>query len=149
MKILKMTESDLSSVILLAKQLGYPINLQDATFRFKKINSHSDYALFVAKSNSNEILGYIQVNKEPTSLLVDNFADIAALVVDENARGKGIGKELLNIAESWARENMIELVRVRSNIKRTDAHRFYIREGFETSKTANMFTKKILWITKK
>jgi GNAT superfamily N-acetyltransferase len=143
MKIVKMTESDLPSVILLAKQLGYPINLQDASFRFKKINSHLDYALYVAKSSSDEILGRIQVNKEPTSLLVDNFADIAALVVDENVRGKGVGKELLKNAESWASENRIQLIRVRSNIKRTDAHRFYIREGYETSKTANMFTKKI------
>jgi hypothetical protein len=36
MKLIKMAESDLSEVVMLAKQLGYPIKLQEAAERFEK-----------------------------------------------------------------------------------------------------------------
>jgi len=136
-----METADLPAVTLLAEQLGYPSNLQNVSERFNKISSHHDYALFVAKSDTKEIIGWIQINKETMSLIDDAHAEVAALVVNENFRGHGIGKSLLQTAEAWAKENQIKVIRLRSNMKRTDAHRFYLREGYETSKTSNLFTK--------
>lgn len=143
MKIFKMERDDLPSVNLLANQLGYPTSLQEIQDRFQSILNHPDYALYVAKSTDHEILGWIQINKQPLSLLTGPTVEVAALVVDENCRGQGIGKALLQVAEKWALENNITTVQLRSNISRQDAHRFYVREGYDGAKQSILFTKKL------
>ncbi|MBL7688048.1 MAG: GNAT family N-acetyltransferase [Bdellovibrionaceae bacterium] len=136
-----MNPSDLPEVAQLARQLGYPVDVREIENRFSLISDNSDYALFVAKTDENKAVGWIQINREPKSLLISDYADVAALVVDENYRGKGIGKLLLQEIEKWARQNKIKQIRLRSNSKRTDAHRFYLREGYQISKLANIFMK--------
>ncbi len=143
MKIDRMSSADLGKVVELADQLGYKVTVNEAKERLGRISRESSYALFVSKSDAGEILGWIQVNAEPASLLVDATAEIAALVVDQKARSQGIGKALAKQAEDWALENGFSRLRVRSNTKRTDAHRFYLREGFELSKTSNFFSKSL------
>jgi GNAT superfamily N-acetyltransferase len=143
MKILEMSREDLSDVIRLAAQLGYPDVRDGIEERFAEIKNTKRFALFVARSDQGRVTGWIQINVEPTSLLIGARADIAALVVDEKCRGLGIGKALLLRAEEWAKENQLSLIRVRSNVKREGAHRFYQREGYALAKTSNMFTKNI------
>ena len=142
MKILRMSRVDLPEVALLSEQLGYPVSLQDVEARFDEISTRSDYALFVAKVEDKNVVGWTQINKESKSLLIADYADVAALVVDEHYRGKGVGKLLLQEAEKWAQQNQMKLIRIRSNAKRTDAHRFYIREGYQVSKLSNIFIKR-------
>jgi len=57
-------------------------------------------------------------------------AEIVNLVVDKNARRRGIGKELLAYIERIAIENDCVCVEVASGKRREDAHRFYEREGY-------------------
>jgi len=142
MEIVKMTSNDLSQVSALATQLGYTSSMTDITARFDSISNDPSYALFVAKSEM-DVLGFIQVNMEPVSILIDARVDIAALIVKEECRGNGIGQKLLVHAENWAKGQGISIVRVRSNTKRSDAHRFYMREGYTISKVSNIFSKKI------
>lgn len=134
-----MSLEDLTEVTHLAHQLGYPNSVEEVTVRFHEIINDPAYALFVAKTD--KVLGWIQINHEPKTLLIGPRADIAALVVDENSRSLGVGKALVKRAEDWARENGITLVRVKSNTKREAAHRFYQREGYTLAKTSHMFTK--------
>jgi GNAT superfamily N-acetyltransferase len=68
-------------------------------------------------------------------------AEIAGLVVDETARGGGIGRRLLEAAEQWARSHGCRAIRVRSNVVREGAHAFYVREGFREIKTQKVFEK--------
>jgi GNAT superfamily N-acetyltransferase len=68
-------------------------------------------------------------------------ADIGALVVDTKVRNQGIGASLMTTAEKWATDRNLKLMRVRSNMKRTDAHRFYQRQGYEIVKSWHLFTK--------
>jgi GNAT superfamily N-acetyltransferase len=141
MKIEKMTLADIPSVTGLATQLGYPNAESDIALRFCEIQKLEGHELLVAKLDSHEIAGWIQINQEAATLLVGPRADIAALVVDEKCRSLGIGKALINHAEAWARKNGLELVRVKSNVAREAAHRFYQREGFVLLKTSHMFSK--------
>jgi GNAT superfamily N-acetyltransferase len=60
---------------------------------------------------------------------------VLGLIVDKEYRGKGIGKQLLDGAARWATEHGYNKLRVRSNLIREDAHRFYEREGFRRVKT--------------
>jgi PhnO protein len=45
--------------------------------------------------------------------------------------------------EEWARSKSIPIVRVRSQIKREDAHRFYLRDGYRKVKTSLVFEKPV------
>jgi GNAT superfamily N-acetyltransferase len=144
MQIREMSLTDLLEVSELAQQLGYPSTHEDLNRRFSEIEGNKDYGLFVATSSNGKVLGYVQINFEPKTLLIDTRADIAALVVSETSRSQGIGAALLKKAEEWAKKKSISLIRVRSNLKRQDAHRFYVREGYTLSKTSNQFTKHLV-----
>jgi len=143
MKIEKMNIDDLSSVVSLVEQLGYPNAIEDLESRFSEIQNHPNYVLFVAKSSSGKAVGYVQVNRELHTLVAAPRAEIAALVVDQFERSKGIGAALLKRAEEWARENQLPLIRIRSNVKRSDAHRFYQKNGYEIGKSWHLLTKEL------
>jgi GNAT superfamily N-acetyltransferase len=53
------------------------------------------------------------------------------LAVDPERRSEGIGKALLDAAKAWARERGATHLELDSALARTDAHRFYEREGSE------------------
>jgi len=136
-----MSLADLPQVQLLAKQLGYPSSVEAVENRFVEMADNPDYALFVAKTDEDKVVGWGQVNKGRNSLLVADNAEVAVLVVDEQCRGQGIGKLLLQEIENWAKQNRFKRMSLLSNAKRTDAHRFYNREGYQVSKLSNVFTK--------
>jgi GNAT superfamily N-acetyltransferase len=64
-----------------------------------------------------------------------------ALVVDERARGAGVGRELVASAEAWAVARGCRRLTVATRITRERAHRFYLREGFSLDKTSHVFQK--------
>jgi hypothetical protein len=49
---------------------------------------------------------------------------------------------LLAAAEAWAREQGFASMRVRSNVLRERAHRFYLREGYLEKKRQAVFLKR-------
>ncbi len=51
------------------------------------------------------------------------------LAVDPERRSQGIGKALLDAVKAWARERGATHLELDSALERTDAHRFYDREG--------------------
>lgn len=138
--IREMHERDLPEVRGLAEQLGYPVDLDILSQRFSVIDSSTLHKLFVA-CDDEKVIGWIHAGREMSSLLVEDRADIGGLIVDSKYRSKGIGANLLEAAEKWARSQDLNLVRVRSNIKRTEAHRFYQRQGYNLAKSWHLFTK--------
>lgn len=56
---------------------------------------------------------------------------ISALVVDEEARGGGVGAALLSEAERQARGSGCGQLELSSSLKREDAHRFYLAQGYQ------------------
>lgn len=80
---------------------------------------------------------------EPRRLLIaEPFAELAALVISEKVRGQRVGSVLLAAAEAWAREQGFASMRVRSNVLRERAHRFYLREGYAEKKRQAVFLKR-------
>lgn len=144
MQIVEMTFSDLKQVAVLGEQLGYPFPVEEMQERFLEISKLSTHKLFVAKNSNDVVVGWVHVNKESPSLLSDTRAEISALIVDEAHRGKGIGKALMIAAEKWAIENKLPLMRLRSNTIRTEAHKFYQKQGYAIKKSWYLFVKS-LW----
>lgn len=139
----QMSERDLVDVQRLAEQLGYPITLDDLKSRYQTLTLLPQHKFYVARIKDSKVIGWIHVGEEMSSLLTGDRADIGALVVDYEYRSKGIGRLLLAAAEVWARSKGLRLLRVRSNTKRGDAHRFYQREGYQLIKSWNLFTKDV------
>ena len=59
----------------------------------------------------------------------------------DGSRGVGVGAQLLHAAEQWAAKNGFGRMRVRSNVVRERAHRFYLREGYRERKRQVVFDK--------
>lgn len=58
-------------------------------------------------------------------------AQIEAMRVARALRGQGLGRDLVNWAVEEARRRGCSLVQLTSDRRRSDAHRFYERAGFE------------------
>jgi GNAT superfamily N-acetyltransferase len=68
------------------------------------------------------------------------WAEIENMVVDETVRGRRIGESLVQRAIHIARDAGCYKLTLTSNMRRTEAHRFYERMGFETTHRAFRMT---------
>lgn len=129
--------NDAAQITSLSAQLGYAISIEDTASQIALVISHPDHCAIVIVENE-KIIGWIHAFKT-FRLESKPFVEIGGLVVDENYRGKGVGKKLINYIKKWCRENHFSLLRVRTNIKRKDAHIFYNKIGFRESKEQKIF----------
>jgi GNAT superfamily N-acetyltransferase len=70
-------------------------------------------------------------------------AEIGGLIVDQAQRGKGVGERLVEEAEGWAQRLGLSRIRVRTRATRTEAHRFYAREGYRRTKLQHVLDKEL------
>lgn len=136
MHIRKASPEDAAVLADLTTQLGYPSTPEQVAARLATLGG-PDHAIFVGEDDE-KVTGWIHVLAR-RHLETDPFAEIGGLVVDETCRGRGAGRELVAAAVAWARERGFGELRVRSNVVRADAHRFYEREGFQRRKTQAVF----------
>jgi len=135
------TADDALPMANLLVQLGYPDTTPDvARRRLLQLLERADHAVFVAADDT--VHGFVHICVTLT-LEHEPRGEIRTLVVDEAQRSAGIGAQLVEAAEAWARTRGLARVRVRSNIKRERARRFYERLGYSVTKTQNVFDKDI------
>jgi GNAT superfamily N-acetyltransferase len=60
-------------------------------------------------------------------------------VIDQDHRGMGMGKLLVDKVKQWAREKNNSKVGLHCNVKRTEAHLFYQHLGFTEIKQQKNF----------
>ena len=134
-------EGDVEALASLSAQLGYPTSVDEMRERYLRVRAAQAGEIFVAVCVSDaRVVGWTHV--VPRLQLEDApYAELAGLVVDETVRGAGVGAALLAAAEDWARAQGFATMRVRSNVIRERAHRFYEREGYERIKAQAMFRK--------
>ena len=131
---------DAAAIALLAEQLGYSVAPQAVWERLKHLEGDPDHAIYIAHSSSVAVLGWIHIYARE-SLLVGQVAEIGGLIVDQNCRGQGIGRLLLQQAEQWAHKQDCRSIVVRSNTQRQAAHQFYKHLGYQGCKTQLVFDK--------
>ncbi len=71
----------------------------------------------------------------PRQTLLRKQAVIEDMIVDENYRGKGYGKEIVLDLIRWAKENGVEIIELTSNPKRIAANELYKKVGFRLHPT--------------
>lgn len=131
--------ADAMAAAELSKQLGYECTAGEIAERISTISASVDQSAFVA-CRDDQVIGWIEVAIS-RHLQSPPCALIGGLVVSEQVRSQGIGRLLCLEAETWAREKGVRRIRVHSQIKRQDAHRFYLRDGYEQIKTSAVFEK--------
>jgi GNAT superfamily N-acetyltransferase len=133
---------DAAAVAELSGQLGYSATAEEVRDRIVALASCApSQAVFVA-CLAEEVLGWVDVALT-FHLQTAPFALIGGLVVKDSVRGRAIGKRLCDEAEAWGRAQGVSAMRVTSRSTRTDAHRFYLREGYTEVKTSRVFEKRL------
>jgi GNAT superfamily N-acetyltransferase len=140
-RVRRLAAEDAVAVAELSGQLGYPATEEEARRRIAAMARSEDRVAFAAAREA-ELVGWIEASVE-RHLQAEDAVIISGLVVAEKVRGCGVGKRLCEEVEQWARERGFARVRVRSQIRREDAHRFYLRDGYRQVKTSLVFEKEL------
>lgn len=133
-------DGDAERIAGLAHQLGYTVNEAHvfATLKMRDDN----FEVFVAVVPRAGVVGWIGIRARQT-LTSTRRAEVEGLVVEDEYRGTGIGKRLLERAERWGRDHECASLRLFTNVIRERAHRFYEREGYELLKTERLYQKQL------
>jgi GNAT superfamily N-acetyltransferase len=135
--IRKWKPEDIPAMVRLTFEWGFETTEEKMTRHLKRVDE-VDYAdVFVAECDGKAV-GRVFV-AEHLTLGSDPFAEIHALVVDQDYRRKGIGKALIDAANKWAADRGFGLMRLRTNAKRPEANVFYPAIGFRLEKVQNVY----------
>ena len=114
---------DNATIARLLDELGYPSSPDGVRQRLARLLPRDDTRVFVAERGAS-ILGALALHRMPVLTSINDIAMILALVVTEEARLWGCGRIMVTSAE-----------------RRTEAHTFYERLGYEY--TGRRFAKTI------
>lgn len=83
-----------------------------------------------------EVVGMMQVTRTPGLSRAGAWrATLESVRIRADLRGKGYGAKFIEFAVELARRHGCRLVQLTSDVRRTEAHRFYGRLGFKASHT--------------
>ena len=128
---------DAHAIAALSEQWGYQTTKEKMMLCLRNISSNSDHVIYVLLKD-HQIIGWIH---GIYSLRVesDPFIEIGGLVVDKDFRKQGAGKLLVDKITEWSLYRNCHMIRVRCNIKRSDANAFYGRIGFKEIKQQKVY----------
>jgi GNAT superfamily N-acetyltransferase len=112
-----------------------------AVERTAQLLAHEDVALFEARSDDDQLVGVASVYVDILSVRFGRRASIEDLAVHPDWRSRGVGSNLLAAARAWAYEQGADYVFLESGLARTEAHRFYLREGATHAAAAFRWTE--------
>ena len=135
--IREMTADDVKAVNVLSNQLGYSLTIEQTLQNINTVLQSKDHTAFVAEYE-DKIVGWIGAS-QAIMIEVMPHCEINGLVTDQDHRGIGIGKLLIDKVKQWAREKNNNKIGLHCNVKRTEAHLFYEHLGFAEIKQQKNF----------
>ena len=135
--IREMTADDAKAVNTLSNQLGYPLSIEQTLQNIHSVLQSKDHRAFVAEYE-NKIVGWIGAS-QAIMIEVIPHCEINGLVINQDHRGMGIGKLLIDKVKEWAKEKNNNKIGLHCNVKRTEAHLFYEHLGFAEIKQQKNF----------
>jgi GNAT superfamily N-acetyltransferase len=122
----------------LLEQLGYPPPVEDLARRVDRFATSASDRLVVAELDGR-VVGLAGIHVSLALEYDEPAAKLSAIVVDESCRGEGVGGALVAAIEEEARARGCRLLFLTTADRRTEAHAFYRRHGFE--ETGRRFAK--------
>jgi GNAT superfamily N-acetyltransferase len=136
MNVRRATRDDAAAAVGLMMQLAEHVygeidaGIED---RVRAMLNLPQYAIFVAEADSERVVGLLTVSHRWTLWHRGPCALIEELVVDERARGQGVGRALIRVAIDWAEAEGCSEIEVSTEEDNTDAQAFYRRLGFDST----------------
>ena len=121
--------ADMEALADLITQLGYETRTSEMQMRMEAILANKNYTTFVAVS-TGKVCGMIGTMTRYTYEHNSPSANILALVVSKEMRGRGVGHALIAAAEKNLAERNIRRVAVFARLARKEAHEFYEKLGY-------------------
>ena len=130
MEIRKCLETDINDVYdlicqLKEKKLDY--NMFKESYQ-SKIKDKKNY--FIVVIEDNNVVGFLSLVIDFQLHHIGKVATVEELIVSSKYRSNGIGRNLLENAINYAKENKCDVIELTSNFSREAAHRFYEKNGF-------------------
>lgn len=124
--------------------LGYDVDLDIVKKQIEKLTNDNKHNIIIGFENeqTRKIIGFVHAELYE-SLYMDTGLNILGLAVDSDFQGQGIGKNLMSSIEDYALKNNINYIRLNSNVRRTEAHKFYESIGYVCDKTQKRLIKKL------
>ena len=123
------TDGDAPAMASLLAHLGYPADAADLPDRLRRMRAAGDDA-FLAEVDGAAV-GLATVHSRAVLHVARPVAQLTALVVPPEMRGRGVGRALVAEAERWAMSRGADRLVVTTALHRADAPLFYERLGFE------------------
>ena len=121
------------------REMGYDYPLDKTLIKLQHILNSSQDKVFTAVYQGR-VIGYIHVN-DYDLLYAPHMKNIMGIAVSAACRRIGAGRALMEAAETWARKNGAEGIRLVSGAARTGAHEFYRSLGYDGGKQQINFKK--------
>jgi GNAT superfamily N-acetyltransferase len=112
----------------LVRELGYKTSENDLAERLPPL---IDRGLPPLVAEEGQLIGCLTMSITHVLHRPRPVGRISMLVVTEAARGRGVGRALVQVAEAWLAERGCGIIEVTSNVRRERAHAFYQRLGYE------------------
>lgn len=134
------TVRDLPRAFDLMSELGYPgLSFPRFANAYNAVLEHPNMSLMVAEDSNGEVIGLASLTTRPQLRLTANLVTIDELVVADRARGRGVGKKILETAEMMARKLGARRLELETNRSRESYRRgFYVKNGFTEADSAVM-----------
>ncbi|CAI8911166.1 MULTISPECIES: GNAT family N-acetyltransferase [Bacillus] len=133
------TEEQLDEVLPVLHQLRTALTKEEAQSLFHQMKEER-YQLFSLYNEENEVVSLAGV-AVCTNFYNKKHVFVYDLVTAEVHRSEGYGKVLLSYIEEWGIEKGCSSIVLTSAFPRSDAHRFYEREGYD--KVSYSFRKEL------
>lgn len=127
------TQTDAAEVVRLLAQLGHEQPGGDPAARLESFLGQGERVLVAGRAPAtpgSPLVGVVTLHVTPVMHRPGPIGRLTAVVVDEGARGKGVGRALVAAAEAVLLARGCAMIEITSNRKRTDAHAFYERLGY-------------------
>jgi len=95
------------------------------------LNKKSDSQVLLIAKKSDVSLGFIHACERKDEISGETCGTVTLLAISPCAQGLGIGKQLMNAAESWAKSQGYRLLHLEVFANNNNAKGFYQSMGFE------------------
>jgi GNAT superfamily N-acetyltransferase len=134
------TLEDAAAIAALLGELGYPSTPEQAAERLARIVTDPSTVAFIAEVGG-EVAGLAALHVQNLVERDEPGCKVAALVVGEKFRRRGIGELLMGAIEEEARARGGKHLMLNTAHRRADAHAFYEALGYEH--TGRRYAKKL------